>query len=133
MKIGKAAQHAGLSVKTVRYYADIDLVRPAIDTATGYRDYTDDDIARLQFVGKARRFDFSVSECRELLNLYQDKERSISEVKMLTVEKINEIDAKLAELQELKDQLNHLVQQCSGDERPDCPILDALSAQNIKR
>lgn len=133
MKIGKAAQHAGLSVKTVRYYADIDLVRPAIDTATGYRDYTDDDIARLQFVGKARRFDFSVSECRELLNLYQDKERSSSEVKMLTVEKINEIDAKLAELQELKDQLNHLVQQCSGDERPDCPILDALSAQNIKR
>ena len=133
MKIGKAAQHAGLSVKTVRYYADIDLVRPAIDAATGYRDYTDDDIARLQFVGKARRFDFSVSECRELLNLYQDKERSSSEVKMLTVEKINEIDAKLAELQELKDQLNHLVQQCSGDERPDCPILDALSAQNIKR
>ena len=133
MKIGKAAQHAGLSVKTVRYYADIDLVRPAIDTATGYRDYTDEDIARLQFVGKARRFDFSVSECRELLNLYQDKERSSSEVKMLTVEKINEIDTKLAELQELKDQLNHLVQQCSGDERPDCPILDALSAQNIKR
>lgn len=133
MKIGKAAQHSGLSVKTVRYYADIDLVRPAIDTATGYRDYTDEDIARLQFVGKARRFDFSVSECRELLNLYQDKERSSSEVKMLTVEKINEIDAKLAELQELKDQLNHLVQQCSGDERPDCPILDALSAQNIKR
>ena len=132
MKIGKAAQHSGLSVKTVRYYADIDLVRPAIDTATGYRDYTDEDIAKLQFVGKARRFDFSVSECRELLNLYQDKKRSSSEVKMLTVEKINEIDAKLAELQELKDQLNHLVQQCSGDERPDCPILDALSAQQIK-
>ena len=128
MRIGKAAQHSGLSVKTVRYYADIDLVRPAIDTATGYRDYTDEDIAKLQFVGKARRFDFSVSECRELLNLYQDKKRSSSEVKMLTVEKINEIDAKLAELQELKDQLNHLVQQCSGDERPDCPILDALSA-----
>ena len=132
MKIGKAAQQSGLSVKTVRYYADIDLVRPAIDTATGYRDYTDEDIAKLQFVGKARRFDFSVSECRELLNLYQDKKRSSSEVKMLTVEKINEIDAKLAELQELKDQLNHLVQQCSGDERPDCPILDALSAQQIK-
>ena len=39
MKISQAAAESGLTVKTVRYYANIGLVRPIIDTATGYRHY----------------------------------------------------------------------------------------------
>ena len=121
-----AAKRSGLTVKTVRYYANIGMVVPAQDGRTGYRDYSEDDVARLQFIGKARRFDFSIDECRELLSLYNDQDRSSSEVKALTLEKIKAIDAKLAELQSLRDQLNFLAKTCHGDNRPDCPILDAL-------
>ena len=126
MNIGMAAKRSGLTVKTVRYYANIGMVVPAQDGRTGYRDYSEDDVARLQFIGKARRFDFSIDECRELLSLYNDQDRSSSEVKALTLEKIKAIDAKLAELQSLRDQLNFLAKTCHGDNRPDCPILDAL-------
>ena len=126
MNIGMAAKRSGLTVKTVRYYANIGMVVPAQDGRTGYRDYSDDDVARLQFIGKARRFDFSIDECRELLSLYDDQDRSSREVKALTLEKIKAIDAKLAELQSLRDQLNFLAKTCHGDNRPDCPILDAL-------
>ena len=126
MNIGMAAKRSGLTVKTVRYYANIGMVVPAQDGRTGYRDYSDDDVARLQFIGKARRFDFSIDECRELLSLYDDQDRSSSEVKALTLEKIKAIDAKLAELQSLRDQLSLLAKTCHGDNRPDCPILDAL-------
>ena len=126
MNIGMAAKRSGLTVKTVRYYANIGMVVPAQDARTGYRDYGEDDVARLQFIGKARRFDFSIDECRELLSLYDDQDRSSSEVKALTLEKIKAIDAKLAELQSLRDQLNLLAKTCHGDNRPDCPILDAL-------
>ncbi len=126
MNIGMAAKRSGLTVKTVRYYANIGMVVPAQDGRTGYRDYSEDDVARLQFIGKARRFDFSIDECRELLSLYDDQDRSSSEVKALTLEKIKAIDAKLAELQSLRDQLNFLAKTCHGDNRPDCPILDAL-------
>jgi len=126
MNIGMAAKRSGLTVKTVRYYANIGMVVPAQDGHTGYRDYSEDDVARLQFIGKARRFDFSIDECRELLSLYDDQDRSSSEVKALTLEKIKAIDAKLAELQSLRDQLNFLAKTCHGDNRPDCPILDAL-------
>ena len=69
MQIGKAAQRAGLTVKTVRYYANIGMVTPRQDVNTGYRVYNEDDVAKLQFVGKARRLNFSVEECRELLDL----------------------------------------------------------------
>ncbi len=127
MQIGEAARRAGLTVKTVRYYANIGMVTPRQDAATGYRDYGADDVAKLQFVGKARRFDFSVGECRELLGLYEDRNRPSREVKALTMKKIAEIDARLAELQSLKDELSGLASSCDGDNRPDCPILNALS------
>ena len=128
MQIGEAARRAGLTVKTVRYYANIGMVTPRQDVHTGYRVYDKDDVAKLQFVGKARRFDFSVEECRELLGLYEDRNRPSREVKALTVKKIGEIDARLAELQSLKDELSTLAASCEGYHRSHCPILNALSA-----
>lgn len=127
MNIGKAAILSGLTVKTVRYYSDIGIIKPRIDTDTGYRDFSKDDIAKLQFVAKARKFNFSLDECSELLALYENTARSSKEVKSLTLEKIAEIDAKLKELQSLKDQLSALASACQGNDRPNCPILNALS------
>ena len=129
MKILEAAKRAGLTVKTVRYYANIGMVTPHQDPATSYRDYSEEDVAKLQFVGKARRFDFSVEECRELLGLYEDRNRPSREVKALTLKKLAEIDSRLAELQSLKDELSDLASACDGDHRPDCPILNALSGR----
>ena len=127
MNIGKAAKLSNLTVKTVRYYADIGLVRPLKNKSTGYRDFSNDDLARLQFVAKARKFNFSIQECEELLSLYSDKNRSSKAVKVLTLEKISEIDAKLIELNELRHQLSFLANNCKGNDRPECPILDALA------
>ena len=64
MKISQAAAETGLTVQTVRYYANIEFVCPTIDTATSYRHYDASDIAKLKFVGTARRFDFSTEDCR---------------------------------------------------------------------
>ena len=127
LNIGKAAKLSNLTVKTVRYYADIGLVTPVKNSSTGYRNFSEDDVARLQFVSKARKFNFTIQECEELLSLYSDKDRSSREVKSLTLEKISEIDAKLFELKELRQQLSFLANNCQGNDRPDCPILDALS------
>ena len=127
MQIGEAARRAGLTVKTARYYANIGLVTPQQHAETGYRLYDPSDVAKLQFVGKARRFDFSVEECRELLGLYEDRNRPSREVKALTLKKIGEIDARIVELQSLKDELSTLAASCDGDHRSHCPILNALS------
>ena len=127
MNIGRAAKLSNLTVKTVRYYADIGLVRPLKNNSTGYRDFSEDDLARLQFVAKARKFNFSIQECEELLSLYSDKNRSSKEVKVLTLDKISEINAKLIELKDLRRQLSFLANNCKGNDRPECPILEALS------
>ena len=127
MNIGTASKLSGLTVKTVRYYSDIGIINPKINTSTGYRSFSERDLAKLQFISKARKFDFSLDDCRELISLYENTERSSKEVKALTLLKIAEIDTKLSELNMLRSQLSTLASACKGDDRPDCPILEALS------
>ena len=90
MNIGKAAKLSNLTVKAVRYYANIGLVKPQQNITTGYRDYTDGEVSKLKFIGKARKFDFSIDECRELLSLYEDKNRTSKEVKKITLKNITD-------------------------------------------
>ena len=127
MNIGKAANQAGLPTKTVRYYADIGLVLPSSRTQTGYRNYDISSIEKLIFVKRARSFDFSIKECRELLGLYEEKNRSSSDVRKIAIHHLEEIKRKEEDLKKLRIELDHLVNACAGDDRPDCPIIDYLS------
>lgn len=126
MNIGQAAVHSNLPVKTLRYYEDVELVIPN-RLSNGYRDYSNSDVHRLAFLQRARGLGFSIEECRLLLSLYDDGDRSSRDVKAIAKEKIYEIDRKIQELLALKKTLALLVMYCHGDEKPDCPIMDSLS------
>jgi MerR family transcriptional regulator, copper efflux regulator len=126
MNIGDAADTTGLPAKTIRYYEDIGLIKPARAT-NGYRDYGDKDVHRLAFIQRSRSLGFTIDECRSLLSLYEDKERASSDVKTLAMDKIREIDRKLRELQSLRDTLMTLADHCHGDDRPDCPIINEIA------
>lgn len=126
MNISAASKSAGLPVKTVRYYADIGLVEAPSRSAAGYRTYDDAAIRKLVFVRRSRAFGFTIDECRELLDLYQNQDRTSSEVKSIASKRLEEIEEKQRELQSLHDELAHLVKSCRGDDMPDCPIIDYL-------
>ena len=127
MNIGKAANLSNLTIKTVRYYANIGLIKPKQNSLTGYREYNEEEVSKLKFIGKARKFDFSINECKELLSLYEDKNRTSKEVKKITLEKISQIENKLRDLNDLKKELSFLANNCHGDDKPNCPILDELA------
>jgi Cu(I)-responsive transcriptional regulator len=126
MNIGDAARRSGLPAKTIRYYEDIGLVLPHRQ-ANGYRAYDDNQIHRLSFIHRARDLGFTIDECRLLLSLYDDTERSSADVKALTAAKIAEIDRRIDDLRAMRRTLDHLARTCHGDDRPDCPILDDLA------
>lgn len=127
MNISQAAKAAELPVKTVRYYADIGLVAPAGRSEAGYRIYDDPALRKLTFVRRARAFGFSIEDCRGLLGLYEDQNRSSADVRALARAQLDRIEAQQRELQSLHDTLAHLVTACRGDDRPDCPIIDHLA------
>ncbi len=126
MNISAASKAAGLPVKTVRYYADIGLVQAPSRSDAGYRTYDDASVRELVFIRRSREFGFTIEECRELLGLYQDQDRTSAEVKRIASKRLEEIEEKQRELQSLHDELAHLVTSCRGDHRPDCPIIDYL-------
>jgi MerR family transcriptional regulator, copper efflux regulator len=127
MNISEAAERAGLPTKTIRYYEDIGLVEPARRRDNGYRDYADRDVHMLSFLSRARGLGFSVADCRALVALYADKGRKSADVKEIALNRVTDIDAKIAELRAMRATLVDLAENCHGDDRPDCPIIDELA------
>ena len=129
MNIGAAATQTGLPGKTIRYYEEIGLVTPK-RAENGYRVFLETDAHKLHFLSKARSLGFSIDDCRRLLALYADSDRASADVKAIALEKVTEIDRKIADLQSLRDTLASLARHCHGDGRPDCPIIDDLAGES---
>lgn len=130
MNIGDVARRSGLPAKTIRYYEDVDLVRPARE-ANGYRAFSEADLHKLIFLARARALGFTIEDCRTLLALYEDTSRASAEVKRVTQKHLTEIEAKIADLQAMHATLSRLAHECAGDHRPDCPILEELSGADL--
>jgi Cu(I)-responsive transcriptional regulator len=126
MNIGDVSDRTGLPAKTIRYYEEIGLVTPNRD-ANGYRRFAESHVHKLAFLGRARSLGFSIEDCRRLLALWEDRDRASADVKAVAERHLEEIDAKMAELAEMRATLSDLVQRCAGDHRPDCPILRDLA------
>ncbi|MHA6326919.1 Cu(I)-responsive transcriptional regulator [Roseivivax sp. CAU 1753] len=128
MNIGDVSRRSGLPAKTIRYYEDINLISPQ-RSANGYRTFREQDLHKLAFLGRARALGFGIEDCRSLLKLYEDTDRTSAEVKQIAREHLTEIERKIEELTEMRRTLTHLVQACAGDNRPDCPILADLATK----
>lgn len=126
MNIGNAARESGLPAKTIRYYEDIGLLQPG-RRENGYRAYSANDIHRLAFLKRARGLGFSIGDCRQLMALYDDRERASHDVREIAITNVRAIEEKIAELQSMKATLNRLIKACHGDDRPDCPILEEIA------
>jgi len=126
MNISEAAARSGLPVKTIRYYEDIALVAPARGP-NGYRQFGARDVHKLTFLARARDLGFTIGECRTLLALWEDRDRASADVRHVAERHLADIDRRIDELQSMRRTLAHLVDCCSGDDRPDCPILDRLA------
>lgn len=131
MNIGEVAARSGLPAKTIRYYEDIGLVKPLRDT-NGYRAFRQSDAHKLAFLGRARALGFSIEDCRALLALWADDGRASADVKAIAKQHLSVISAKIADLREMRDTLDHLVRECAGDHRPDCPILSSMAGPDEK-
>jgi MerR family transcriptional regulator, copper efflux regulator len=128
MNIGEAAKLSGVSAKMVRHYESLGLLPSVARTDSGYRQYTDREVHTLRFIRHARVLGFSMAEIGELVKLWQNQRRSSQNVKKIAQKHLADIDAKMAEMAAMRKTLQHLVHCCSGDERPDCPILDELAS-----
>jgi MerR family transcriptional regulator, copper efflux regulator len=127
VNIGQVSKATGVSLRMIRHYESIGLVPPPDRRDNGYRDYPPRSIERLRFIANARDLGFSVAEISALLGLWDDRERASSEVKAIALGHAEDLARKAAALEAMRRTLLDLVEGCSGDARPDCPILAGLA------
>lgn len=127
LDIGRAAKASGVSVKMVRHYEAIGLLKKVARTYANYRVYTMNDVHTLRFIKRARTLGFAIDDIRELLALWQNKSRSSAAVKKIAGGHMEVLKTRIAEMQGMVATLQHLTHNCHGDHRPDCPILEDLA------
>jgi MerR family copper efflux transcriptional regulator len=128
MNIGQAAAASGVSAKMIRHYEQVGLFPEPHRTDAGYRQYSQREVHTLRFIRHARDLGFSIQQIGELVGLWQNRRRPSRQVKALAQAHIKELEQKAQELLAMKATLEHLVDCCHGDDRPDCPILEELAA-----
>ena len=127
LTIGQLAKKSQVNIDTVRYYERRGIIPEPPRRDSGYRQYSQDDVARIQFIKRAKELGFTLQEVQELLNLRVDPDTPCAVVKRRADLKIIDIKEKLQSLKRIKKALNKLSASCSGrGPVGDCPILAAL-------
>ncbi|MCM8731598.1 Cu(I)-responsive transcriptional regulator [Hephaestia sp. GCM10023244] len=129
MNIGAASQASSVSQRMIRHYEKIDLIPAPLRRDNGYRDYADADVHRLRFIANARDLGFPIKDIRGLLGLWSNSQRASAEVKALAIARAEELGRKAEALQALRRTLLELAERCHGDDLPDCPIIERMSAE----
>jgi MerR family transcriptional regulator, copper efflux regulator len=127
LDIGRASKESVVSVKMIRHYEAIGLLKNVARTFANYRVYNAADIHTLRFIKRARALGFSIEDIRELLALWQNRSRPSASVKRIAGGHLQDLRRRIAEMQSMVATLEHLTHHCHGDQRPDCPILEDLA------
>lgn len=128
LTIGQVAKQVGVGVETIRFYERVGLLPVPRRLASGYRQYTVDAVNRIRFVRRAQWLGFKLEEVKELLAIREDPTASRQDVRDKAVAKLADIDARIADLQAMRADLNRLVDECHGNgPAADCPILTAIN------
>lgn len=126
LMIGDLARATGTKVNTIRFYEDIGLLRRASRTSSGRRTYSNADLQRLRFIRHARELGFETGETRSLLELSDQPDRDCAEVNAIAAGHLANVNAKIARLERLRDELVRISTVCEGGTVAECRVLDVL-------
>lgn len=130
MRIGELAKATGTKAETIRYYEREGILPPADRTDSNYRDYSQDHLAALTFVRRARALGFSMAQVRELLALSDHDEKPCENVDNLVKDQLLEVERKISDLSALREELMQLSRSCQSDRIGDCRIVESLGRRN---
>lgn len=123
---GDLARATGCNIETIRYYEKTGLLPDPPRTDAGYRVYSAAHATRLRFILRARELGFSMEDIRGLMGLEDGAAPTCAEVKERTERHLADVRAKIADLRRIEKVLSVTAARCSGEDVPDCPVLETL-------
>ena len=118
IKIGNVVEQLGLPASTIRYYENIGLIKPLARVGNS-RYLNDTDIAQLKFIQMSQSVGFSINEIKDLLELFLKNGVNTEDCTELVLDKIQELDERILELQSMRDALAK-ASECDCSSLEDC-------------
>ncbi len=134
MTIGRAARQAGVGVETIRFYERKGLIeQPLRPRDASFRVYPAETVRRIRFIREAQEIGFSLREIDELLSLRADPAADSSDVRERAIAKRDEVERKIAHLQEIHAALEELISACPGKGAlRHCSIMESLTSASTR-
>jgi DNA-binding transcriptional MerR regulator len=129
--IGTLSSETGCKVPTIRYYEQVGLMPVPARTQGNQRRYVESHRQRLLFIRHSRDLGFSPDDIRELLTLSDDPDQSCEEADAIAQRQLDTVEMRLAQLEALKTELEHMVHQCKGGTIASCQIIEILSDHDM--
>ena len=127
LKIGEVAKQSDVGIETIRFYERKGLLAEPQRRPSGYRQYDESVVARLQFIRRTKDLGFTLAEIKELLGLWFDASTRCEHVRQRAELKIQDIEGKILSLQKMKRSLNKLIRQCEDrGSFTECPLWEGL-------
>jgi MerR family mercuric resistance operon transcriptional regulator len=126
LSIGALAKRCGVNVETIRYYERIGVMPEPNRTGAGYRLYGEEQVKRLHFVRRGRELGFGLDTLRGLLRPVDGHAYTCAEVHAITIAHLEDIRRKITDLRRLEKVMASMAAQCTDNQVPDCPVIDAL-------
>lgn len=133
MRIGELARATDCRVVTIRYYERVGILARPARAANNYRWYGTKHLRRLRFVRRMRELGFTLDEVRTLLGLIDQGNYTCDDVRCLAQGHLDDVRARLQDLQRMETMLADLVAQCTGGSAPDCSLLETLFSESEDR
>ncbi|MGD9855352.1 MAG: MerR family transcriptional regulator [Planctomycetaceae bacterium] len=124
MRIGEIAKRSGIGIETIRYYEREELLEEPQRRPSGYRQYDESTLARLEYIRRAKELGFTLSEIRELLELSFASQTCCDHVRQRAETKLNDIEDKIRSLQKMRRALTAILERCQANgSTKDCPLV----------
>ena len=127
LTIGQLAGKAHVNLETIRFYERRGLLPEPPRNKSGHRQYSQEAVKRTEFIKRAQKLGFSLKEILELLSLRVEPGRTCADIKARAETKINDIEQRIADLEQMREALSKLADQCKGRGPIGmCPIIEEL-------
>jgi len=120
VRIGELAEAAGTTTKTLRFYEDQGLLQPAERTAAGYRDYTPEAVARVDFIHRGQAAALTLAQIRQILDVRDGGQAPCEHVRNLLEARLDSINEQIKQLGEMRETISQLRDQASDIEPDTC-------------
>lgn len=125
-RIGEVATRTGCSPESIRHYEKLGLLPPPKRSEQGYRHYDQAALERIGFIRHGRNLGLDLHSIQELLALSDHPDTDCGAADDIATRHLQHLEARIAKLQALAEELRQVVHQCRGGKAADCQIIQTL-------